>query len=284
MFRGSIVIALLLFSLIDDSPKKEPPKLPTPILPPIMDSEFRVSVVGAELDHVMVQEAGGGGKSTDKFLKVLVLIENLGNVKDAHYESWVRHEVAIGQATATPDSGQPLRKVDFGFGRRIQGQLDKEVIRPQRGIVELLVFEPPMPSAKTIHLELPRINITKPGLARGISINPDEPLEFDIPASAWSQPMQEKADDQKVKTKRVPPKKQQDIPEIRAIEVIRIIGSGNTVKALIRLAPSSRREIAVKGSKYGKWSIVGIDEVLLQVSVRSPDGSIHRLAPTAQDR
>ena len=118
--------------------------------------------IGVEVISVSVGKVSATGlfdsKSTskDSLLKICLKIENLTDSKKVEYESWSEFSSFSDSNVALEDDvGNAYRRVSFGLGDRVDGQLGNESIYPSKSVSDVLVFEPPVEKAKYLKLTLP---------------------------------------------------------------------------------------------------------------------------------
>ncbi len=95
--------------------------------------------------------------SKEKLLMITLKIENTDVNRKIEYRGWGRSIGVIDSdaATLTDNFDNRYKRITFGFGDRIDGQISSESIYPAMSITDVLVFEAPVRNAEYLNLELP---------------------------------------------------------------------------------------------------------------------------------
>lgn len=100
--------------------------------------------------------------SADDLLWVKVSLFNTSDTKKSNYESWAKQFSFLNDhASTTDDLGNSYKRINFEFTTKVVDHTDGDSIYPEKGIVDVLVFEIPIPKAQYIDLLLPLENIDK---------------------------------------------------------------------------------------------------------------------------
>lgn len=111
-------------------------------------SPIAITVTGMEVGPVAVRGISGSGPSKKSYLMVRLKIMNRSTDKKLEFRGWDDH------CTLKDDKGNLYKRESPGFGEAIIGVAARESLYPGKTITELLVFEVPVKSAKTLSLEL----------------------------------------------------------------------------------------------------------------------------------
>ena len=110
----------------------------------------RVEIVGG-----FVREAR---RTEEPYFAVSVSIANLSADKKLTYESWTGRDFAITKdyASLKDEHGNVYKRINFGVSSRPKGGVDRsDSIYPEKTLSDVLVFEPPVKTAKHLTLNLP---------------------------------------------------------------------------------------------------------------------------------
>jgi hypothetical protein len=115
----------------------------------------RVHVASARVGNVALKSFAGESESQDKLLQITLQIDNLSHTKKLDYRGWSGGMFGItGAGTLEDDAGNRYKRIGFG-GTKVVGQQESESIYPSKSLSDVLVFEAPTDSAKTLRLTLP---------------------------------------------------------------------------------------------------------------------------------
>jgi hypothetical protein len=127
-----------------------------------------VSVSSVKIDYV----TGSGIRdfsSEDKVLIITLKIENTNANQKVQYRGWgqsINMFDSSDVATLSDNFDNSYKRIKFGIGDRIHGQVLSESIYPMTSITDVLVFEVPVRSAEFLNLELPAKAYGKDGSLR----------------------------------------------------------------------------------------------------------------------
>lgn len=137
-----------------------PPKIDTkPEGPTLFDPSKGPARVGDVLIHLTgVNYAVPTGKeieAKDKLLLVALKLENQGS-KPVDFQGWGCLEVINEKhpPVAVDADGQSFKRVTFGAGKLVDGQILAETLQPGQSIGDVVVFEPPPGGTPFVKVEL----------------------------------------------------------------------------------------------------------------------------------
>lgn len=137
------------------------------------DEAIRVEVESVAIGKVTLKDFQGEATSKDELLQIKVRITNRRDAKKVDYKSWSAAGGGfLHAASLRDDLDNSYKRISFGFGDTIIGQLRTESIYPFKSVTDLLVFEVPIGRAKFLKLELP---------ARAYGGSDDDALKLKIP-------------------------------------------------------------------------------------------------------
>jgi hypothetical protein len=150
----------------------DPPARPAadPAPPPVVATigPVTVRVLYARVDTVPLETARGPIRSDEPRLLIALEIVNASPTRKVDYLGWAAPGFALGRDAATlkDELGNTYRRAYFGLGEHVAGQSPAASIYPRKTLPDVLVFEPPVPAAKALTLELPADNVGESGLFR----------------------------------------------------------------------------------------------------------------------
>lgn len=122
---------------------------------------FAVHIVSAEVRTVDIADLGSATESAKKHLLIKLSIQNRHANRKGEYYTWADTHFDRGRPAHLSDEfDNTYKRMWFGFGARIIGQVERNrSIFPGETITEVLVFEAPVASARSLFLELPGENL-----------------------------------------------------------------------------------------------------------------------------
>jgi hypothetical protein len=143
---------------------------PEPAPPPLVATigPVTVRVLYARVDTVPLETARGPIRSDEPRLMIALEVANASPTRKVDYLGWAAPGFALGRDTATlkDELGNTYRRAYFGLGEHVVGQSPAASIYPGKTLPDLLVFEPPVPAARSLTLELPADNVGEAGSFR----------------------------------------------------------------------------------------------------------------------
>jgi hypothetical protein len=135
--------------------------------------DVRVCVKGVQVAFVKGKEFREF-TSEQKHLLIYLGIQNVGNTRKVDYTGWGAADGFLRESmpSLTDNFGNTYKRIRFGLGSRIDGQILSESIYPQKILDDLLVFETPLDNVQHLRLELPARNFEGTGK-----------LQFQIPVA-----------------------------------------------------------------------------------------------------
>ncbi len=124
---------------------------------PVQQGDIRVSVTGVSVNRVPLLALGSEKTSSDQLIMIRLRIENVGTTRKVEYKSWSGGASILPDAVAalTDNLDNTYKRINFGFGTQVVGQITSESVYPEKAIDDVLVFEPPISAAEFLKLELP---------------------------------------------------------------------------------------------------------------------------------
>lgn len=105
--------------------------------------------------------------SQEKQLKITIEIKNSNPNRKIDYRGWSGSTSFLDDvAHLTDNFGNVYKRITFGLGSRVDGQVGSESIYPGKSISDVLVFEVPLDTVEYLHLELPAKNFEGEGKIR----------------------------------------------------------------------------------------------------------------------
>jgi hypothetical protein len=137
----------------------------------VQQGSAQVKITNIAVDHVATKQLGQDACSQDELLAISLEITNTSPTKKMDYKGWGAKQVDFNgaeRASVQDDAGNVYKRIHFGFGSRIVGQVkdDGESIYPSKSISDVVVFEPPTETCKYLLLELPASGFGGDGMLR----------------------------------------------------------------------------------------------------------------------
>jgi hypothetical protein len=107
----------------------------------------------------MLVEAGASGSYTgETTLSVLVTVVNKSRNRKIDYTSWAGDEIVLGRNAPklVDEFGNGYKLIRRGVGARPAFGVESAALGPDEGVADILLFEPPIKTAKSLVLELPQ--------------------------------------------------------------------------------------------------------------------------------
>jgi energy-coupling factor transporter transmembrane protein EcfT len=141
---------------------------------PVRISDVEVTVERITVEKVRVKDFGES-LSEEPHLTVRLVVSNLSGVKKLSYSGWAGKTMSFGEhfATLQDEHKNSYKRIHFGLGSRIVGQVNNEDIYPGKMLSDLLIFEVPVDAATMLFLRLP-----------GNTVGVESDFEFSIPISS----------------------------------------------------------------------------------------------------
>lgn len=123
----------------------------------VRQGDIEVRVTSARIDSVALTRLGDETSSKDKLLSITLSIKNVSQTKKIQYRGWSGAEgfIARNAATLRDNFDNGYKRIGFGFGTEVVGQISNESIYPGKAVSDVLVFEPPIGAVGFLRLELP---------------------------------------------------------------------------------------------------------------------------------
>lgn len=110
----------------------------------------------------LVSPDGNNSTSPTRMLCIDLQISNNSGTQTIQYRSWAGSRSGADVASLSDDAGTACRLAALGV-LKPQGRTDSAAIFAGRSIQDVLVFDPPSPTARTLHLHLPGRNVQASG-------------------------------------------------------------------------------------------------------------------------
>jgi hypothetical protein len=135
---------------------------------PVRQGEIQVRLVRVLEEQTPLKRLSRDTKSEDEHLSVYLEVQNLSTSKKLNYETWQGAQFSVGRdfATLTDNFGNAYKRIDFGFGTEIVGQVSADSVYPSKSVSDVLVFESPIDNTEHLDLELPADNFGGEGMLR----------------------------------------------------------------------------------------------------------------------
>lgn len=158
-------------TVITPTPSPTPQEVTwAPVDQPVKQGDIVVKVAGANVSKINLGNdvMGQPQFSKDPNLWIQLQITNTNTSLKIDYRTWAgqRYSRERDFATLTDDFGNQYKRIDFGLMFKPLGRVDAESIYPNRYIADILVYEPPVPNAQYLNLELPAGNFGGTGMLR----------------------------------------------------------------------------------------------------------------------
>jgi HEAT repeat protein len=127
----------------------------------------RIKLTKAEIDVVKFHIASEF-VSDEKHLRLWIRIENTSRSRKLDFKGWGtrRFLEEVPAPTLSDNVGNTYRRVNFGAGAEVEGQVQSVTIYPGQVITDLVVFERPVAKCDLLHLKLPAENLGGSGPIR----------------------------------------------------------------------------------------------------------------------
>lgn len=134
----------------------------------VAQGDVQVSVVSARIGKIALKDLTGENQSKDDLLQINLQIQNTSSVKKLEYRGWSGQQFSLGKGVAHLEDnfGNAYKRIDFGFGTDVVGQVKSDSIYPGKSILDTLVFELPVDTAECVRLELPGVAFGGEGFLR----------------------------------------------------------------------------------------------------------------------
>ncbi|GAB6164687.1 hypothetical protein JCM19992_06870 [Thermostilla marina] len=148
----------------------------TGVLPwrePFQMGDARLHIVSARIGPVELKSTMlDRFTSSEDYLEIRIQVTNTSATKRLNFDSWQGRDFAVFDSFASlrDEHDNVLRRIDFGFDTHPVGYVDHDMINPGDSLVDILVFEPPIPQANTLFLKLPGENVDADGEQRTLRI------------------------------------------------------------------------------------------------------------------
>lgn len=137
---------------------------------PVRVGDAQIWITGVRVGKVPLTDITGyAAESVENHLMITIRITNLNPVRKLDYRTWRGLDFAFEQdyATLEDNFGNRYKRVQFGLGSVPRGAVDGgESVYPNRSVVDMLVFEPPVPNVQSLNLTLPCANLGMEGIVR----------------------------------------------------------------------------------------------------------------------
>ncbi|RMF95397.1 MAG: hypothetical protein D6741_11745 [Planctomycetota bacterium] len=140
---------------------------------PFQMGNARLEIVSARIGPVELKGVMVDRYTTDKdYLEIRIRVTNTSTTKRLSFRSWQGRDLAVFDSFASlrDEYDNVLRRIDFGLGTDPVGYVESDLINPGESLIDILVFEPPIPQAHTLFLKLPGANVDADGEERTLRI------------------------------------------------------------------------------------------------------------------
>ena len=123
----------------------------------VRQGDIEVRVTSARVDTVALTNLGDKTSSKNKLLSITLSIKNASQTKKIQYDGWSGADTFIARNVALlrDNFDNAYKRVGFGFGTEVVGQISNESIYPGKAVSDVLVFEPPIGTISFLRLEMP---------------------------------------------------------------------------------------------------------------------------------
>ena len=143
---------------------------------PVRQGDIQIRVLKVVTGKVPLKDSFNTSEtqSEDDLLAIEVEVSNLSQSKKVAYRTWNGADFSFGQdfATLEDNFGNGYKRINFGIGADVVGQVKSDSIYPGKTLRDVLVFEPPVGNVQTLNLELPASNFDGEAMLR-LSISAD---------------------------------------------------------------------------------------------------------------
>jgi hypothetical protein len=140
----------------------------TPADKPVQHGGIQVRIVRVSQELTPLKDLGTNAMSAEEQLSIVVEITNQSDSQKVHYETWQGKDFSLGRdfASLKDNFGNHYKRITFGLGTKIVGNVESESIYPGKAITDRLVFELPIDTVEHLDLELPASNFDGEGVLR----------------------------------------------------------------------------------------------------------------------
>jgi hypothetical protein len=126
-----------------------------------------ISIPSAQVGPVALATLTGPGESDKPYLAITVRVRNTDSTRRLPYRRWSK-EALFGSppATLADEFGNQYRHVTFGIDQVVGQQRQQVHVNPGESVDDLLVFEVPIPRARSVFLTLAAEEIDSRGVIR----------------------------------------------------------------------------------------------------------------------
>ena len=158
-------------------PKPTPPKAPTPTPPVPRDDSLAanevanfpnltIAITRVEIAPARITVLGRAAITNKPCLQVGLHLVNTSKTTKLNYKPWAG-TIFMGRCFLSDEFDNHYKLISPGLGDRIIGQVsDDTSLYPSKELEDLLVFEPPIDTAKHLTLILPGDAVGRPGAIR----------------------------------------------------------------------------------------------------------------------
>lgn len=135
---------------------------------PVRQGDVQVRVVRSAKEQTPLNRLGEDTRSKEELLSVYLEVRNLSTSTKLTYKTWQGADFSFDRdyARLTDNFGNSYKRIKFGFGTEIVGQVRTDSIYPNKSIRDVLVFESPIENTEYLELELPADNFGGEGMLR----------------------------------------------------------------------------------------------------------------------
>jgi hypothetical protein len=135
---------------------------------PVRQGDVQVRVVRVVEEQTPLKRLGDDTRSENELLSVYLEVQNLSTSKKLNYKTWQGAQFSVGRdhATLMDNFGNAYKRINFGFGMEIVGQVSTDSLYPNKSLSDVLVFELPIDNTEHLDLELPADNFGGDGMLR----------------------------------------------------------------------------------------------------------------------
>ena len=149
----------------------------TPASKPIVRGDVEVLVKSVSYGTIELEKYSGSetSKSSETYLRIAVRVKNISQTRKLDHSSWSEKSFGLDsyEGSIRDNYGNKYDPIGFSaFSGRPKGHMIAEALYPDNSVEDILIFEPPIPDIKFLHLELPARNFGGKGT-----------LWFEIPAT-----------------------------------------------------------------------------------------------------
>lgn len=134
------------------------------------EPDITVEVTKTTIAPVAFTRLGEKETSPESYLQIEIGVTNRSASRKIEFTGWSE----VFQPMLKDDLENGYKKIELGSNARVEGQSETVSIYPQKRVIDVLLFEPPVEGAHELYLELPAGNFGAAGN-----------LRFKIPRSMW---------------------------------------------------------------------------------------------------